>query len=239
MSWLKTLPIAYRGLLQDVRIVNFSVPMPEVTHLIPEGLKAADFDGRAMISLADLQIRQMRPKALPNWLSITYRHVALRLLVEPIGDETANQAIYFLKSFCASPSVICGAAIFTDYQLQKARIKGDKRVNIKTGKSYLSYELGGDRVADKEDRNRTARLNTAYAAHDSAIWQTGIKPNDWPLEAVGCREFSTNMFKNARLEAAYRVKGNLCFERSAPLLLTRVQRREHLRPVVRVRCSPL
>lgn len=239
MSWLKTLPIAYEGLLKDVRILNFSVPLDEIEKSIPDGLSVTNFQGRAMISLADLRIHEMRPKGFPKWLSLSYRHVALRLLVD--AQETGERwghPVYFLKSFCASACVICGGALFTDYHLQKAQIEEDEQVRLESGEFYLRYSLSGEEEANPVDLQRTARMNTAYAVHWGCIWQTNIKPDHWPIEPVTCHGFSTNLFKNARLEAAYKVKGNLCFERSAPLFLSRVQRREHV-PPYRVRCSPL
>ncbi len=240
MNWLKSLPITYEGLLKDVKVINFSVALDELAPLMPAGLKAMNFEGRAMISLADLQICEMRPKYLPKWLALNYRHVALRVLVErkKAGSGT-EPAIYFLKSFCESACLVCGGGFLTDYRLCKAKIKGGNETSIETPNTFLNYALNSEKdTSDKQDLRRTARLNTAYAVHGEDIWQTQIQPDDWPLEPVNCSAFATNLFKDYRLEAAYEVKGTLDFSRSVPSLINGAQKREHVRPY-RVRCSPL
>ena len=240
MNWLKSLPVSYEGLLNDIKVINFSVALDEVELLLPAGLKAMNFEGRAMISLADLQLCEMRPKYLPKWLALNYRHVALRVLVErkKAGSGT-EPAIYFLKSFCGSACLVCGGDFLTDYRLCKAKIKGANMTSIETPNTFLNYTLSGQNdIVDEQDICRTARLNTAYAVHGGDIWQTQIQPDDWPLEPVNCSAFTTNLFNDYRVEAAYEVKGTLDFSRSVPSLINGAQKREHVLPF-RVRCSPL
>ena len=81
MSLLKRIPIHYKGELHDVRLVNFLVPMEEVMKGVPANIKIRNFSGRAMISMVDVKLKNMRPVAMP-FLKFNYRHIAFRLLVD-------------------------------------------------------------------------------------------------------------------------------------------------------------
>ena len=73
MNLLKRLPIHYKGELHDVRLVNFSVPIEEVVELVPANINVRNFNGRAMISMVDVKLKNMRPVAFP-FIRFKYRH---------------------------------------------------------------------------------------------------------------------------------------------------------------------
>jgi len=240
MDWLKTLPIAYEGLLKRVRIVNFSVDKSEIALRIPKAIPLLIEKDKAYISMADLQIRHMRPQGFPKAMSLNYRHVAFRVLVDDRAfHEGDAQGAYFLQSFCDKACLVCGGSLFTDYQLCQASIKGERHFRLHKGKYYLKCDFGEhDGPAQLIDLKRTARLNKGYAVHSGKLWQTRIKPLEWPLECIDCGAFKTNFFDSAQLVGAYQVNGSLKFKRGAPAIARVAQRREHLQPV-RVKYSPL
>jgi hypothetical protein len=77
MSLLKRLPIRYTGCLHGVQLVNFTVERREVEPLVPWKLRIRDVgEGRALISLVNVELRGMHPHFLPEALHFGYRHVA-------------------------------------------------------------------------------------------------------------------------------------------------------------------
>lgn len=96
MSLLKRLPIQYRGELHDVRLINFSVAIEEVLQKVPANIKVKDFNGRAMVSMVDVKLKNMRPVPFP-FVRFNYRHV-------PSGSwlTTVNTMAERIKGYSSS-----------------------------------------------------------------------------------------------------------------------------------------
>src|SRR6188472_940138 len=77
MYLLKRIPIHYKGELHDVRLINFSVAMEELKDKVPASIKIRSINGRAMISMVDVKLKNMRPVLAP-FARFNYRHIAFR-----------------------------------------------------------------------------------------------------------------------------------------------------------------
>ena len=123
MSLLKRIPIHYKGELHDVRLINFSVEMEEVLDKIPPMIKIRNFGGRAMISMVDVKLKNMRPAGMPL-LHFNYRHLAFRLLIDDSrNNHGVNKGIFFFRSFTDKPFIVFGGTLMTDYNLETAKIE--------------------------------------------------------------------------------------------------------------------
>src|SRR5690606_28671713 len=119
-SLLILLPIHYKVELHDVRLLNFSVAMDDVLDMVPANMKLRDFVGRAMISMVDVKLKNMRPVAFP-FVRFNYRHVAFRLLVDDSArNGGSNKGIFFFRSFTNKPLIVFGGKLMTDYNLEDA-----------------------------------------------------------------------------------------------------------------------
>lgn len=219
MSFLKRLPFAYKAIIDKIRVINFTVDMDEIRPLVPEGIQVSSFNGRALISLADLRVKQMRPVFLPSWLSFSYRHIAFRLLIEDEHAGSEHQSIYFLRSFADKPLVAFTGNLMSHYQFAHAEIKRESDFNLTTGQYNLSYRLNDHlSVPPDEWKSRVEVINRAFALDAGKRVATWINPQVWPLKPVGCEYFSTSFFPSARLEGAYYVPQSLDFYRSVPAI---------------------
>lgn len=127
MSILKRIPIQYRGELHDVRLINFSVALEEVAGNVPPGIRIRDFGGRALISIVDVKLKNMRPVAFP-FFRFQYRHMAFRLLVDDSEyNNGVAKGIYFYRSFTSNPLIVMGGGLFTDYNLGRGAHRGARR----------------------------------------------------------------------------------------------------------------
>lgn len=221
MNLLKRIPIHYKGELHDVRLINFSVAMEEVSDT-PSNIKIRDFNGRAMISMVDVKLKKMHPLFIPSIFNFNYRHVAFRLLVEGSGyNDGANKGIYFYKSFTDAPLIIAGGKLLTDYHLENARIEENNgEVTISNGKHHVKYCISHT-VADSNEqlKETIGALDRAYSASGDTIRVTQIQREKWPIQSVRCTAFENTFFKTARLEGAFRVFETIYYEWLPPKAL--------------------
>ncbi|HTF20279.1 MAG TPA: DUF2071 domain-containing protein [Chryseolinea sp.] len=207
MSLLKRIPIKYKGELHDVRLINFSVDMEEVLTKVPQNIKVRDFNGRAMISMVDVKLKNMRTVALP-WIRFSYRHVAFRLLVDDRqNSQDLSKGIFFFRSFSDKPLIVTGGRLLTDYNLEMATIKdlGDE-VSIIQGGHHVTYCMTGLNTLRNDKLTATiGSLDRAYSTLGTDLRVTQIQREKWPIQLVNCSGFETTFFKTARFEGAFRV----------------------------------
>jgi uncharacterized protein YqjF (DUF2071 family) len=214
MSFLKKIPIHYKGELHDVRLVNFSVEMREVIDKVPPFIKIRDFEGRALISMVDVKLKNMRPKQFP-FLRFNYRHVAFRLLVDDSRYHGGlNKGIFFLQSFTNQSLIIKGSNLLTDYNLQSAKLEEhDDQVDIAQGEKYVRYRIGKEVISHDGSLMRTiGALDRAYSVVGNRLRVTVIQREKWPLQRVACGDFENTFFESAKLEGAFRVFDTIYYD---------------------------
>ncbi len=214
MSLLKRIPIHYKGELHDVRLVNFLVPMDEVANTVPANIKIRNFDGRAMISMVDVKLKNMRPVALP-FVKFSYRHIAFRLLVDDSQyNGGINKGIFFLRSFTQSPMIALGGTLMTDYNLETANIeeKGNEVVITKGTKRvrYCVNEFCS--TPNVELKTTIGALDRAYSILGNTVRITQIQREKWPIQLVNCNGFENTFFKAAEFQGAFRVPETIYYE---------------------------
>ncbi len=221
MKLLKQIPITYKGELHKVKLINFSVNMEEVLPLMPAGIKVRDFDGKAIISMVNVQLRHMRPTGLPKALSFDYQHVAFRLLVDDGHlNEGENKGIFFLKSFSDKPMVVWSGNLMTNYRLSNAQISEEDGFRLDQGENFVRYKLTDEAVAkDKELKSVVGAIDRAYAMEEGKLMKTLIQRETWPIEQVSCIDFETNFFRSAKLLGAFEVKETIHYHWLPPVLV--------------------
>ncbi|OEJ99722.1 DUF2071 domain-containing protein [Roseivirga misakiensis] len=207
MKFLKKIPITYSGTLNDVKLVNFSVAMDEVLPLVPKEIKVLDFNGRAVISMVNVKLKQMRPSFFPKWLSFEYQHVAFRLLVDDTNLNSGKaKGIYFLKSFTNKPLISVFGNLLSHYKLSNAEIHDVYGFDLWQNKKFLHYNLNEKTPLQKEWlKTSIGAIDRAYAVDNSSIYCTLIQREKWPIEWVNCIGFKTNFFKTAEFLGAFSV----------------------------------
>lgn len=217
MSFIRNLP--FTGSLHEVHLVNFSIAPGEIVNRLPAPLRPRLIDGRAMISMVDVHLRNMRPGS--RWLPFRfdYQHVAFRLLVhdEAWTEDGQAHGIYFLDSFTARPLLGILGNLFTDYRFQSARIvDAPTGVNLSCDGKELSYCTAGregqpsDRL--KELQGIVGGIDRAYAVHGNDLLMTRIMRERWPLQALHPVRFHMDFFTSARLEGIFKVTETIHYQ---------------------------
>lgn len=211
MSFLKQLPIKYLGELHDVRLINFSVDIREVLDKVPLAIKVRDFNGRALFSMVDVKLKNMRPSFVSSVFHFDYRHIAFRLLVEDASyNAGVNKGLFFFRSFTDKPFIVTGGKLFTDYNLESARIsESEQGVEVIQGNNWIHYSIGAPLVNPSEEilklKKTVGALDRAYSLLGQTLRVTQIQREKWPIQPVECNDFSTTFFESAKLEGAFKV----------------------------------
>ena len=201
----------FKGELHDIKLINFSVSLEEVLPLVPKSLKVLQENGRAIISMVDVQLKSMQPNILPV-LKFGYRHVAFRLLLD---DSEFNKngkkpkGIYFLKSFSNKPILNFFGNLISSYKLTNAKVEGYfDAFSLKQNGNYIDYALDPYSSCENETSlyNKIHRIDRAYATKKDDVFMTKIMRKHWPIEPIKCYHFATNFFKSAQFLGAFRVK---------------------------------
>ncbi len=221
MSLLKRIPIHYKGELHDVRLINFSVEMEEVLDKIPPMIKIRNFGGRAMISMVDVKLKNMRPAGMPL-LHFNYRHVAFRLLIDDSrNNHGVNKGIFFFRSFTDKPLIVFGGTLMTDYNLETAKIEENgNEVIISQDDKMVKYSINELSIAPNPELQTTiGALDRAYSMLGNAMRVTQIQREKWPIQLVNCFSFENTFFKTAKLEGAFRVFETIYYDWLPPKII--------------------
>lgn len=214
MSILKRLPVHYKGELHDVRLINFSVDKNEILAHVPAHIKVRDFNGRAMISMVDVKLKNMRPVAVP-FARFNYRHVAFRLLVDDSQyNNGPNKGIFFFRSFTDKPFIVFGGQLMTDYNLELATIQEkENEVVVAQSDKHVRYSLSDTSTsADPQLKNIIGALDRAYSVLGNDVRVTQIQREKWPIQAMDCNAFENTFFKTAKFEGAFRVLETIYYD---------------------------
>lgn len=208
MKLLKKLPIKYSGQLHDVKLINFSVAMEEVLPMVPKGIKVRDFDGRAIISMVNVRLKDMRLSWFSKRLSFDYQHVAFRLLVDDANlNDGKAKGIYFLKSFTNRPIIAWAGNLMSHYKLSTADIHDVFGFDLWQNDKFIRYHINEKPTEGPRDLKAAIQsIDRAYAMESKDLLCTVIQRKKWPIEWVNCIGFETNFFKSAELLGAFCVK---------------------------------
>jgi len=223
MNILKKIPIHYKGELHDVRLINFSVETEEVMEKVPSAIRIRDIGGRALISMVDVKLRNMRPVVMPL-LRFQYRHMAFRLLVDDSEyNNGAAKGIFFYRSFTDNPLIVTGGGLFTNYNLGRARIEErGNEVLLSQGNHHVRYCV--DDSPSEANHNLMATigaLDRAYSFLGKSLCVTEIQREKWPIQPVRCTHFDNTFFQTAKFECAFRVFETIYYDWLPPKALMR------------------
>ena len=206
---LKRLPLSYEGELHDVRLVNFSVDPGELGDLLPRDIQPLLHEGRALISMVHVHLRNMRLRGPLGFFRFQYRHVGFRLLIDDSRYTwLPPRGIFFLRSFSDSGLWARLGRLFSIYRLEPAHIEASAdHFSLRKGGKTLRYTLlpKGPQVKQRALEEVVARIDRAYAPLGEDMRYVQIQRERWPLQAVDCPYFETDFFASARLEGAFAV----------------------------------
>lgn len=210
MKALMKLPIQYQGVLENVRLLNFSVDPEEILPHLPKGIEPHLYRNRALFSMVNVQLKNMRPTATGDLFRFSYRHVALRLLIKDthLTGEGQHRGIYFYKSFTDNPLVYHGAKLLTTFRFEKANINDlGYLFELRADDGYIKYALDHhtDANGDVRLKQRIATVDRAYAPIGKNLYCLQVHRDHWPIEWVECYRFETNIFESARFEGAFQI----------------------------------
>lgn len=207
MNLLKKIPLNFIGELHQIRLINFYVDRAEVEALLPEPLQVRDFNGKALISMVDVELKNMHLPLWPTPFRFAYHHIAFRLLIDDTAyTGTDAKGIFFLQAFTNKNWVVAGGKLFTNYRLGNASIKSQPgMLELKQGEHFLNYAIDPTETVpvDATLLQHVSTVDRAYAVDADDVRCVKIVRNRWPLRAIEAYHFETNFFKTAQLAGAF------------------------------------
>jgi len=222
----RALPLSFRGQLFDIKLVQFSLDVEEARRFLPKGFEPLTLRGRAIVSLANVQLQRMRLTWMPRALGFNYRHVAFRFLIE--GGVSEAPGIFFVRSFTDRPLLARAADWLTYYRVVPARIENTPDgMTLRQGGRCVSYRLasgasephlhGPSIETWSEATGIVQPLDHAYGVtpRGRVIITRVLRPG-WPIRPMEVVEFSTTFFETAKLECGFRIDQPVPYVWQAP-----------------------
>jgi hypothetical protein len=226
----RALPLSFRGTLFDIKLVQFSLDVEEARRFLPQGFEPLILRGRAIVSLANVQLERMRLTWMPRALGFNYRHVAFRFLIDEtrFGGISAGPGIFFVRSFTDRPLLARAADWLTYYRVARARIEstpdgmmleqGGQRVSYRLASEASEPHLHGPSIETwSEAAGIVQPLDHAYGVTPPGrtVITRVLRPG-WPIRPMEVVEFSTTFFETARLECGFRIDQPVPYVWQAP-----------------------
>ncbi len=218
----------FRGELRDIKLINFSVKLEEILPLVPKSFRVLQENGRAIISMVDVKLKNMYPSIFP-FFKFGYRYVAFRLLLDDTEISGINKpkGVYFLKNFSNRPLLnFFGNLILNQKSTYANIMEYFDAVSLKQGSKHIEYALDPYSKCHYEPflHQKIHRIDRVYETNENGILVSKIfKENYWPIEPIKCYYFATNFFKTARFLGAFKVKDNLDYSWNSPVLVSKKQ----------------
>jgi hypothetical protein len=98
-------------------LVNFTADPDVVRQLVPAPFRPTLYQGRAIVGICLIRLRQIKPKGLPGWLGINSENGAHRIAVEWEEEGQLSQGVYIPRrdtSFCLN--ALAGGRLFPGRQ---------------------------------------------------------------------------------------------------------------------------
>ncbi len=195
----------FTGELHNVRLINFSVSLEEIMPIVPNQLKILQDKGKAIISMVDVQLKNMKTKSLP-FFKFGYRHIAFRVLLE--DNVIEPKGVFFLQSFSNKSLLNFLGNLVSNYKLSNCKIEEYfDAVSLTQGNKYINYALDpySKTVPNDSLYQKIKRIDRAYTAEKDETYVIRITRKKWPIEPIKCYHFATNYFKSAKLLGAFKV----------------------------------
>ncbi|MGD1848482.1 MAG: DUF2071 domain-containing protein [Salibacteraceae bacterium] len=218
---LPPLPFSYRGTLNQVKLVAFSVDRDEIVPRLPDPLRMLPWRNRAIITLVNVKLTEMRPAGFPRKLGINYQHLAFRLSVDDshlFGGK--SKGIFFLDSFTNQPWIKMSGNMASSYRFNLARIKDDDylcELRAEDRFFHYAYSDAQPQRPDKALFRMVKRLDRAYAENLGRVYCTQIMRKEWPIQWKKLYHLETNFFETARPEGMFTVQKPIAYLWKAPV----------------------
>jgi hypothetical protein len=147
MSLLQKNPFTLRGRLEKCWLFTFRTPAAAVADLIPPTLDLITRGGFAFWNVVVCEIAHMRPRGLPAFTGLRYRHVGYRLHVRHRNNGASIEGLYFLRSDCDSHLIATAGNLLTDFGFHPAEIRIEERDTL-TGINIDSPDMPAHAVLD-------------------------------------------------------------------------------------------
>lgn len=120
---LRTNPLTMRGVLDRCWLFTYQTSIASARAILPPPLEPVTHGESAFWNVVVCHIRSMRPAPLPDWVGLSYWHVAYRLYAKfRKANGEIVEGLYFVRSDCDSRLIASVGNLVTDFNFNVALV---------------------------------------------------------------------------------------------------------------------
>ena len=223
------------GELHDIYLLHLALDPEEVRQYMPSAMPLRIIDGKAIMSLVNVQARHFRLRGMPRSWGVKYNAVMMRVAVDDahLTQDGLCRGIHIPHIFLNRRYMSTAFGLTTDQSTSAASIETNgTSLQVSAGDRSLSYvaDIGVEGDAPPDQVEIAENLDRAYTVSDSGqVRRITIARDKWPLQPIACREFKTNIFESADVLCLFKVTVVIPYEWSAFNLLYTVPKEKAAR----------
>jgi uncharacterized protein YqjF (DUF2071 family) len=181
-----------QGIIDRRVLVNYTVDPDVIQKIIPQTFRAKIYKGKAIVGICLIRLKQIRPKGLPNFISISSENGAHRIAVEWTENGETHEGVYIPRRDTSSylNSLADGRIFPGRHYYAKFDVKEDN------GHYHIAFKSSdGTTISVDGDKTDTLNSNSIFQNLDTASkffegGAVGYSPNGDNYEGLKLKTFN-------------------------------------------------
>lgn len=224
-----------KGIIERRILINFTADADIVKKIIPPPFSPKLCKGKAIVGICLIRLKKIRPKGMPEWISISSENGAHRIAVEwQEGNEKKEGVFVPRRDSSSLLNAIAGGRVFPGKHYHAVFDVKEENSNYQIAfksSDDTSISINADLASDLAPHSIFETLENASAFFEAGA--VGYSPNgnkydglelrttDWKVQPLAVNEVHSSFFENEELFP----KGSVKFDNA--LLMTEIAHEWH------------
>lgn len=226
---------AIKGIIDRRILINFTADPEIVSRFIPMPFRPKIYKGKAIVGICLIRLKKIRPKGLPDLVSLSSENGAHRIAVEWNEGEETREGVFIPRRDTSSKiNSFVGGKIFPGRHFHadfKVKESGDHYEVAFKSSDGTTIEICADKTSDYDSNSIFENIETA-----SEFFQGGaigfspsgrkfegleLRTANWKVEPLTVSKIQSSFFEDEALFP----KGSVQFDNA--LLMTQIEHEWH------------
>ncbi|UFJ41864.1 DUF2071 domain-containing protein [Brevibacillus humidisoli] len=118
------------GTLKRCLLFMYRCPAAKIRPHVPNCFQLVTVDGQAIIGVVVSELTEMRPRMTPDWLGVSYCHIAYRVYVRFTTPQGSSiEGLYFLRSDADSRLMTLAGNVLSTFRFHLAHVNWQESAN--------------------------------------------------------------------------------------------------------------
>ncbi|HEY5771505.1 MAG TPA: DUF2071 domain-containing protein [Chitinophagaceae bacterium] len=220
-----------KGIIDRRVLVNFTADPNVIQKIIPQPFRPKIYEGKAIVGICLIRLKNIRPKGLPNFIGISSENGAHRIAVEWTENGETKEGVFIPRRDSSSfLNTLAGGRIFPGRHFHaKFDIKEENNHYHIAFKSSdgTTISIDGDKTEKLNPNSIFQNLGNAskffeggavgYSPNGDKFDGLKLKTFDWKVEPLNVSSVHSSFFENESIFP----KGSIQFDNA--LLMTQIK----------------